>query len=123
MITLVENAFNYPDRIAISDNNQSYTYRQLLDTSQKIAKDLLKDKKDLNEARIAFIVAPSFEYACIQWGIWRAGGIAVPLCVKHPYEAIKYVIEDAQAEAVVFSHGYRALIDPLFQDFELLNFF
>jgi malonyl-CoA/methylmalonyl-CoA synthetase len=119
MITLIENALNHLDRIAISDNNQSYTYRQLLDASQKIAIALLEDRKDLNEARIAFIVAPSFEYACIQWGIWRAGGIAVPLCVKHPYDAIKYVTEDAQAEAVVFSYGYRALIEPLFQDFEL----
>ena len=114
MITLIENALNHLDRIAISDNNQSYTYRQLLDASQKIAIALLEDRKDLNEARIAFIVAPSFEYACIQWGIWRAGGIAVPLCVKHPYDAIKYVTEDAQAEAVVFSYGYRALIEPLF---------
>jgi malonyl-CoA/methylmalonyl-CoA synthetase len=119
MITLIENAFNHLDRIAISDNNQNYTYRQLLDASQKIAITLLEDKKDLNEARIAFIVAPSFEYACIQWGIWRAGGIAVPLCVKYPFDAIKYVIEDVQAEAVVFSYGYRALIEPLFQDFEL----
>ena len=119
MITLIENAFNHLDRIAISDNNQNYTYRQLLDASQKIAVTLLEDKKDLNEARIAFIVAPSFEYACIQWGIWRAGGIAVPLCVKYPFDAIKYVIEDVQAEAVVFSYGYRALIEPLFQDFEL----
>ena len=119
MITLIENAFNHLDRIAISDNNQNYTYRQLLDASQKIAITLLEDKKDLNEARIAFIVAPSFEYACIQWGIWRAGGIAVPLCVKYPFDAIKYVIEDVQAEAVVFSCGYRALIEPLFQDFEL----
>ncbi|MAZ41295.1 MAG: long-chain fatty acid--CoA ligase [Flammeovirgaceae bacterium] len=119
MITLIENAFNHLDRIAISDNNQNYTYRQLLDASQKIAITLLEDKKDLNEARIAFIVAPSFEYACIQWGIWRAGGIAVPLCVKYPCDAIKYVIEDVQAEAVVFSYGYRALIEPLFQDFEL----
>ena len=119
MITLIENAFNHLDRIAISDNNQNYTYQQLLDASQKIAITLLEDKKDLNEARIAFIVAPSFEYACIQWGIWRAGGIAVPLCVKYPFDAIKYVIEDVQAEALVFSYGYRALIEPLFQDFEL----
>jgi malonyl-CoA/methylmalonyl-CoA synthetase len=119
MITLIENALNHLDRIAISDNNQNYTYQQLLDASQKIAVTLLEDKKDLNEARIAFIVAPSFEYACIQWGIWRAGGIAVPLCVKYPFDAIKYVIEDVQAEAVVFSYGYRALIEPLFQDFEL----
>ena len=119
MINLIENAFNHLDRIAIRNNHRNYTYRQVLKESEKIASALLEDKVDLNEARIAFIVAPSFEYACIQWGIWRAGGIAVPLCVKHPFDAIKYVIEDAQAEAVVFSYGYRALIEPLFQDFEL----
>ena len=119
MINLIENAFNHSERIAISDNNRNYTYRQLLEASEKIALALLEDKKDLDEARIAFIVAPSFEYVCIQWGIWRAGGIAVPLCVKYPYDAITYVIEDTHAQAVVFSNNYRGLIKPLFEDFEL----
>tara|TARA_B110000027_G_scaffold133361_1_gene161640 strand:- start:508 stop:2007 length:1500 start_codon:yes stop_codon:yes gene_type:complete len=119
MITLIENAFNHLDRIAIRDNDRSYTYRQLLEGSEKVAFALLEDKKDLEETRITFVVAPSFEYACIQWGIWRAGGIAVPLCVKHPYDAIKYVVEDTQAQAVVFSRDYRAFVEPLFQDFEI----
>jgi malonyl-CoA/methylmalonyl-CoA synthetase len=42
---------------------------------------LLAEKKDLNEARVAFMVAPGFDYVKVQWGIWLAGGIAVPLCV------------------------------------------
>ena len=88
MINLIEIAFNHLDRIAIRNNHRNYTYRQVLKESEKIASALLEDKVDLNEARIAFIVAPSFEYACIQWGIWRAGGIAVPLCVKHPLSLI-----------------------------------
>ncbi len=69
--------------------------------------NLLDGSNDLNEARIAFIVAPGFDYVSIQWGIWRAGGIAVPLCVKHPYASIKYVIEDTKAETVVFSNVVR----------------
>lgn len=119
MITLIENAHNCLERIAIKSNNLNYTYRQLLDASEKIALTLLNGEKDLEETRIAFIVEPSFEYVSIQWGIWRAGGIAVPLCVKHPYVSIKYVVEDTQAEAVIFSKKYAELIQPLFDDFDL----
>ena len=119
MLTLVENAFNHLSRIAIRNNYRNYTYRQVLMGSEKIAFALLKEKIDLDEARIAFIVRPSFEYVCSQWGIWRAGGIAVPLCLKHPYDSIKYVIEDTQAKALVFSNDYRELIEPLFEEFEL----
>src|SRR2546426_10859175 len=36
-----------------------------------------------------------------QWGIWRAGGVAVPLAVSHPPPELEYVIRDAEAEIVV----------------------
>ena len=33
----------------------------------------------LQERPVAFLVPPGFHYVAVQWGIWRAGGIAVPL--------------------------------------------
>lgn len=119
MITLIENAQKHLDRTAIKSDHADYTYRQLLEASERIALALLNGREDLQEARIAFIVDPGFEYVCIQWGIWRAGGIAVPLCVKHPYTSIKYVIKDSTSEALVFSQAYEQLIYPLFEEFEL----
>lgn len=119
MITLIENAQTHLDRIAIKSNGLDYTYQQLLEESEKVALTLLQGRTDLEEARIAFIVNPSFEYVCIQWGIWRAGGIAVPLCVKHPYSSLEYVIKDTSAEALVFSIDYQELVKPLFEVFTL----
>jgi len=119
MITLIENALKFPTRTAIKSNNHDYSYQQLLDASKGIAVNLLNGRKDLNEARIAFIVDPSFDYVSIQWGIWRAGGIAVPLCIKHPYSSIEYVIEDTAADSIVFSKPYEALISPLFNKFDI----
>lgn len=113
MINLIQNAENYPQRIAIKSEGSSYTYQQLLDTSKSIATDLLQAKDDLNEARIAFLVQPGFDYAAIQWGIWRAGGIAVPLCVKHPYSSIAYVIDDTSASVVICSSEFEELLAPL----------
>jgi malonyl-CoA/methylmalonyl-CoA synthetase len=85
MITLIERASNFKERLAIKTKDSSYTYNQLLEASKNIGLTLLKGDKDLNGARIAFLIPSSFEYVCIQWGIWRAGGIAVPLCEKHPF--------------------------------------
>lgn len=119
MITLIENAYNHRHRVAVKSDQKDYTYQQLLDASERIALTLLQGREDLNEERIAFIVSPGFDYVSIQWGIWRAGGIAVPLCVRHPYDSIKYVIEDTTAEAIVFSKEYASLISPLFIEHEL----
>lgn len=119
MIQLIDNATAYRQKTAIKSDGHDHTYGDLLHASKHIALTLLDGRKDLQEARIAFIVTPGFDYAAMQWGIWRAGGIAVPLCVKHPYASIKYVIEDTTAEAVIFSEEYKELIEPLFTDFSI----
>ena len=56
---------------------------------------------DLDQARVAFFVQPGFEYVAVQRGIWRAGGVAVPLAVSHPPPELEYVIRDAGAAVVV----------------------
>ncbi|MDZ8054659.1 MAG: hypothetical protein RMX63_24905 [Aulosira sp. ZfuCHP01] len=53
---------------------------------------MLKDAEDLQEQRVAFLIPPGFEYVATQWGIWRAGGIAVPLCISHPRPELEYAI-------------------------------
>jgi malonyl-CoA/methylmalonyl-CoA synthetase len=58
---------------------------------------------DLAEARVAFLVPPSFAHVAISRGIWLAGGVAVPLAVSHPPAELEHVIRDAQASIVVGS--------------------
>ncbi|MCJ7467744.1 MAG: acyl-CoA synthetase [Maribacter sp.] len=113
MIALIRNAQKYRERNAIISEGITYTYQQLLDTSKDIALALLSGDHDLQEARIAFLVPPGFSYVAIQWGIWRAGGIAVPLCVKHPLASIQYVIEDTEASVIVHSSEFESLLAPL----------
>ena len=112
MISLITNAFDFESRIAIISNGKEHTYRELLKQSDSIALELLEGKEDLKEARVAFIVPPGFDYTAIQWGIWRAGGIAVPLCIKHPFKSIEYVIEDTQAAIVILSLEFEELMAP-----------
>jgi len=113
MINLIQNAFKFKERIAVKSDGNSYTYEQLLVASERIALALLNGQPDLKEERIAFIVPSGIHYVAIQWGIWRAGGIAVPLCVKHPFASIQYVIEDTEASTIIPSKEYEDLIAPL----------
>ncbi len=119
MLELIERAKSFSSRLAIKSEGRDYQYQDLLNASYKIGLSLLSGRNDLQGARIAFIVTPGFDYASVQWGIWRAGGIAVPLCTKHPYASIKYVIEDTGAAAVIFSEEYRELVGPLFTTFKI----
>ena len=62
---------------------------------------LLAGAPDLTEGRVAFLVPPGFEYVAVQWGIWRAGGMAVPFAVSHPEAELEYTVDDADASIVV----------------------
>ncbi|WP_339651188.1 acyl-CoA synthetase [uncultured Maribacter sp.] len=115
MITLIERASLFIERVAINSDGKNYTYRQLLAQSEHVSAHLLQDKKDLNQARIAFLVPASFSYAAVQWGVWRAGGIAVPLCEKHPLPSIQYVLEDTEATTVIYTEAFEELLSPLFK--------
>ncbi len=113
MIQLIERAQNFLKRTAIREEHHTYSYAELLDASESIALGLLDGGEDLMEARVAFLVPAGFTYAGIQWGIWRAGGIAVPLCEKHPLPSIRYVLEDTAASIVIYSPEFSELLAPL----------
>lgn len=107
---LIEQAGRQLQSTAIISNGHHYSYADLLRQSESMALFLLHGEKDLNEARVAFMVDPGFDYVQVQWGIWRAGGIAVPLCLSHPLPPLLYVIEDTNASMLVVSPRYESLL-------------
>ena len=90
-----------------------FTYDDLDEASKRVAGSLLADNDDLNQTRVAFLVHPSFAYAAVQRGIWRAGGVAVPLAVSHPPAELEYVIRDSGAGVVVADEASAATLMPI----------
>lgn len=113
MLQLLNNALRYPEKTAIVSDNNTYSYQQLLDASAAFASLLLAENTDLNENRVAFMVTPGFDYVRVQWGIWRAGGVAVPLALSYPLPSLNYVIDDTEAQTIVVSSSYAAMLAPL----------
>jgi malonyl-CoA/methylmalonyl-CoA synthetase len=110
MPDLIARAQQFGSRTAVIDANGSHSYDDLLDASSRIASQLLAGGNDLNEARVAFLIAPGFPWAATQWGIWRAGGIAVPLPVGTPWAELEYYLEDTRATALVCDATNRQVV-------------
>ncbi len=82
-----------------------------MDAARVVAAHLVARRggKQLDEARVAFQLAPGFEYIAVQWGIWWAGGVAVPLPLSHPPVELEYFIRDSEAAFVIADEGNAAL--------------
>jgi malonyl-CoA/methylmalonyl-CoA synthetase len=98
--------------VAAVDPAGAHSYRDLLDASAAAAGTLLAGRPDLAEARVAFITPPDFSYAATQWGIWRAGGIAVPLATSHPPGEWEYALRDSGASVVIAGEEFEAALGP-----------
>jgi malonyl-CoA/methylmalonyl-CoA synthetase len=112
-IPLIIRAEEHNEKTAIVTKDGAFTYRDLLHTSSQIATGLLKNTEDLQEQRVAFLIPPGFEYVATQWGIWRAGGIAVPLCISHPRPELEYVITNSGASIIVAHPNFEGILRSL----------
>ena len=126
-IPLIARAEEHDDRVAIIASEGTFTYNQLLADSNAVASCLLEGAlrqaqdgaPDLNEARVAFLTTPGYHYAATQWGVWRAGGVTVPLATSHPRPELEYMIEDSGASIVVADSSYEAKLRPIAEDMGL----
>ena len=117
MLKLFRRAEDHSDRLAIIQNSESYTYKDLQVASSNLALSLLSKKDDLKEERIGFLIPPSFDYISLQWAIWKAGGVAVPLSIVATESEILHFLKDAKISVLVTNKkntkSLRKLTDSL----------
>ncbi len=111
--SLITNAQSFGPRTAVVDAQGVFTYGDLLDASARVATALLAGRGDLEQERVGFLVTPGFPWVAIQWGIWRAGGIAVPLPLNSPRPELEYLVDDTGASALVFDTPAAPLVEPI----------
>ncbi len=104
-----------PDSIALIESGGVCTYGDLFSRSAAVATALLDGRADLHEGRVAFLVPPGIDHVAVQWGIWRAGGVAVPLAMSHPARELEYVLDDARPAIVVADERNAPRLAPLAQ--------
>jgi malonyl-CoA/methylmalonyl-CoA synthetase len=91
----------YAPRTSIADLQGIHSYADLLQDSSRVAAALLAGRDDLREERVAFLLTPGFPWVATQWGIWRAGGIAVPLPLNAAPPELEYLLDDTGSSTLV----------------------
>ncbi|EED33386.1 AMP-dependent synthetase and ligase [gamma proteobacterium NOR5-3] len=99
-------------KIALVEFDQEFSYAQLNYRAKCIASGLLGDSSDLAEERIAFFLPASMDYVATMHGVWRAGGIAVPLNVASAVTELEHYLGSASVTRLIAGAEHReSLVD------------
>lgn len=101
MIELFQRAMQHAERTAFRDEHATASYAELLERSAALASTLLAGAADLDGERIALLVPAGAAHVIAQWGIWRAGGIAVPVNAAATTAEIEHVLHTAGVTRVL----------------------
>lgn len=116
-LPIIQKVRSYGARVALRSGDYETRYEDLLTRSAEVASTLLGGASDLNEMRVAFLAPAGEAYVAVQWGIWRAGGVVVPLCLSATVPELEYTLKDSQAAVVFATTAYaekvKALTDKL----------
>ena len=83
----------FPDHLALVTGDRTMTYAALDRRSREIA-EILRAAGLAHQELVAVAGERSEEFVCAMLGVMRAGGVYVPLDLKHPDERLRLVVED-----------------------------
>ena len=104
---------NDNDRVALVEGDSSYTYGEVNRRIDRLATGLLDGKDDLKEERIAFFMSASLDYVATMHGIWRAGGIAIPLNVASAVAELDHYLTSAGVPRMIANGKYQESLRDL----------
>jgi len=120
-VLLTQRAEAFSQRTAIIDSRGHHSYQELIQAADTLADELLGMSSDLSESRVALLTRADFAYVSAQWGIWKAGGLCVPLCTTHPLAEWEYVLKDCEPAAIVYTAEFSEALEPLKAKFPMLR--
>jgi malonyl-CoA/methylmalonyl-CoA synthetase len=104
---------NDNDKIALVEGDQSYSYSTVNERIDRFASGLLAGEQDLEEERIAFFIPASLDYVTVLHGVWRAGGIAVPLNVASAVAELDHYLSCASVTRMIANSEYHEALSEL----------
>ena len=95
------------DKVALVEGENKHTYSEVNDRINLFSSGILGAKEDLNEERIAFFLPASLDYVTAMHGVWRAGGIAVPLNVASAVSELDHYLTCANVTRLIAGTQYH----------------
>ena len=92
---------NGHDATALVERGKRYTFQQVNARIERFAAGLLAGGDDLAEERVALLIPASLDYVTVLHGIWRAGGIAIPLNAASSAAELEHCLSNAGVTRVI----------------------
>jgi amino acid adenylation domain-containing protein len=89
-----------PDAMAVIDGDRSWTYRELDDYSNRLARVLIEAGVGPERA-VGVAAGRCAELVLAWWGVLKAGGVYVPVDRKHPAERVATMLDTAGVVCVL----------------------
>ena len=107
------------NKIALTEGTRSHTYSEVNERINLFAAGVLGEEEDLKEERIAFFLPASLDYVTAMHGVWRAGGIAVPLNVASAVSELDHYLTCANVTRMVAGLQYHDSLRDLCNSLEI----
>jgi acyl-CoA synthetase (AMP-forming)/AMP-acid ligase II len=105
-------AYLYPEKTAVVDREQRYTYRQLAERSWRLA-NALRSAGLTKADRVATLLFNSAPMLEAHFGVPAAGGILVAVNHRLASQEIRYILEHSGARFLLLDRDLEPLIAPL----------
>ncbi len=101
---VAERAWFEADRIMVSrplgDGWQPVTAREFDNEIRSVAKGLISSGLQIGE-RVAIMAKTRYEWTILDFAIWYAGGVVVPIYETSSAEQVEWILSDSQATAII----------------------
>lgn len=105
---LCRTASLYPDKTAIVDNyDRSYTYRDLLDMTDRLASFLYYERGVRRVSHVALLLYCSMEFCTAFFALAKLGAVTVPLPTKYRKNEILSLVDKADLELIICEEEFR----------------
>ncbi|RXZ79614.1 methyltransferase domain-containing protein [Paenibacillaceae bacterium] len=96
-----EQADRTPERVALIDQHQSMTYRELNEQANRLAHYLVTNQGVRKDECVGILLENTINQVVAILGVLKAGAAYVPMDPELPEEKLKHIIQDAQISQVV----------------------
>ncbi|WP_157108693.1 non-ribosomal peptide synthetase, partial [Aldersonia kunmingensis] len=102
---LTASVVSSPDAVAVRHEGQSYTYRELDESSSRLAR-LLIGRGVGTEDIVALALPRSYNMVLAVWAVAKTGAAYVPVDPGHPADRIEYMLADSAAVLGITGAAY-----------------
>jgi O-succinylbenzoate-CoA ligase len=109
---ILRNAKKFPEKEAIIFEDQRMTYKVFNEKANKLANALISSGLKSGD-RVAIMNHNSLLYALSFFGIWKAGGIAVPLNNLFKARELEFLLNDSSPIIFIFGGNYIDIVNSM----------